>query len=79
MELTWLTKALLWLLNRRPDIGNIDVHEITLTDLSPDLDYLTTEEVYQELSSHLSPQQIKELHVDHLRDCWDQPSDNQTA
>ena len=44
MELTWLTKALIWLLNKRPDIGNIDVHETVVPVLPLDQTGLDVDE-----------------------------------
>ena len=36
MELTRITKLLLWLLSKRPDIGNIGVRDATPTDYLQD-------------------------------------------
>ena len=72
MELTWLTKLLLWLLSKRPDIDNIGIHEADQTDYLQDLDY---DEIYGDLDEET----INQLQVDFLNDCFTKSDDSQTA
>ena len=72
MELTWVTKLLLWLLSKRPDIDNIGIHEADQTDYLQDLDY---DEIYGDLDEVT----INQLQVDFLNDCLTKSDDSQTA
>ena len=63
MELTWITKALLWCLSKRPDIGNLNVREPEPTDWAQDLDY-------EEMFADLSPEEQRLLQIDYFEDCW---------
>ena len=72
MELTRITKLLLWLLSKRPDIDNIGIHEADPMDYLQDLDY---DEIYGDLDQ----QTINQLHVDFLNDCLAKPNDSQSA
>ena len=77
MELTRITKLLLWLLSKRPDIGNIGVRDATPTDYLQDLDF-----DYDELYGDLTPEQQRALQLDYLQSCLensisqDNPSEN---
>ena len=74
MELTRVTKLLLWLLSKRPDIGNLSVRdpEPELTDWEQVLDF-------EELYADLTPQEKLALQSDFLHDCWTKSIDDQTA
>ena len=72
MELTRLTKLLLWLLSKRPDIDNIGIHEADQTDYLQDLDY---DEIYGDLDEET----INQLQVDFLNDCFTKSDDSQAA
>jgi hypothetical protein len=88
MELSWVTKALLWALSKRSDIGQINLHE---ADEQPEMVALTPEE-YSRLVSALGFEfESDELNGDggtaalglafdreHLQDCFDAPSANPT-
>jgi hypothetical protein len=69
MELTRVTKLLLWLLSKRPDIANIGVHEADPTDYLQDLD---DDELYGDLDQAT----IQKLHVDFLNDCLTKSDDS---
>ena len=74
MELTRITKLLLWLLSKRPDIGELNVRdpELEPTDWEQALDY-------EELYADLTPQEKLALQVDYLNDCITKSIDDQTA
>ena len=74
MELTRITKLLLWLLSKRPDIGNIGVRDATPTDYLQDLDF-----DYDELYGDLTPEQQRALQVDYLSDCFFASIDDSTS
>ena len=74
MELTRVTKLLLWLLSKRPDIGNIGVRDATPTDYLQDLDF-----DYDELYGDLTPDEQRALQVDYLSDCWLKSLDDSAA
>ena len=65
MELTRITKLLLWLLNKRPDIGELTVRDQPTTDYSLDLN---------EILLDLTPEERLTLQIDLLNDCFDAPS-----
>ena len=74
MELTRVTKLLLWLLSKRPDIGELRVRDPEPTDylLDPDL---TIDELYADLT----PDEQRALQVDYLSDCWLKSLDDSAA
>ena len=74
MELTRITKLLLWLLSKRPDIGQSHVRdrEPEPTDWEQVLDF-------EELYADLTPQEKLALQVDYLNDCITKSIDDQTA
>ena len=72
MELTRITKLLLWLLSKRPDIGELNVREPEPTDWEQVLDF-------EELYADLTPQEKLALQVDYLNDCIAKSIDDQTA
>ena len=74
MELTWITKALLWCLSKRPDIGDLSVRdpEPVQADWEQVLDF-------EELYADLTPQEKLALQVDYLNDCITKSIDDQTA
>ena len=74
MELTRITKLLLWLLSKRPDIGELSVHdpELEQTDWEQALDF-------EELYADLTPQQKFALQVDYLNDCITKSIDDTAA
>ena len=74
MELTRITKLLLWLLSKRPDIDNIGVREADPMDYSLDPD-LTIDELYADLT----PDEQRLLQIDYLSDCWVKSIDDKTA
>ena len=65
MELTRITKLLLWLLSKRPDIGDLTVRdpESEPTDWEQVLDI-------EELYADLSPEEQRLLQIDYFEDCW---------
>ena len=67
MELTRITKLLLWLLSKRPDIGDLNVRdpEPEPTDWEQVLDF-------EELYADLTPQEKLALQIDYLDSCLDQ-------
>jgi|32_taG_2_1085360.scaffolds.fasta_scaffold08586_5 hypothetical protein len=67
MELTRITKLLLWLLSKRPDIGAVGIHEATQTELLQDPEFtdFTYDELYGEYDTALELQCTR----DHLEDC----------
>ena len=73
MELTWLTKLLLWLLNKRPDICNIDVHETVFPILPLDQTGLDVDEY---LNLPFTPE-LHALHADYLNELFDASSDSE--
>ena len=72
MELTRVTKLLLWLLSKRPDIGNLSVREPEPTDWEQVLDF-------EELYADLTPQEKLALQVDYLNDCITKSIDEGSA
>ena len=73
MELTWLTKVLIWLLNKRPDVGNIDVHESIVPVLPRDHTGLDVDDY---LSLPFTPE-LHALHADYLNELFDASSDSE--
>ena len=72
MELTRITKLLLWLLSKRPDIGELNVREPEPADWELALDF-------EELYADLTPQEKLALQVDYLNDCITKSIDDKTA
>ena len=74
MELTRITKILLWLLSKSPDIGDLTVRdsEPEPTDWEQVLDF-------EELYADLTPQEKLALQVDYLNDCITKSIDDTTA
>lgn len=74
MELTPITKLLLWLLSLRPDIGNLSVQDSQTTDSLSDLEY---DELY---GDDLDPELIRLFDTDHLNNCWElEPFDSKSS
>ena len=74
MELTRITKLLLWLLSKRPDIDNIGVREADPMDYSLDPD-LTIDELYADLT----PDEQRLLQIEYFEDCLHRTIDDSTA
>jgi len=72
MELTRITKLLLWLLSKRPDIDNIGVQESETTDYLWDLEP-------DELYADLTPDEQRLLQIDFLSDCFIKSVDDTAA
>ena len=72
MELTRVTKLLLWLLSKRPDIDNIGVQESETTDYLWDLEP-------DELYADLTPDEQRHLQIDFLSDCFLKSIDDTAA
>ena len=74
MELTRITKLLLWLLSKRPDIGDMTVRdpEPEPTDWEQVLDY-------DEMFADLSPEEQRLLQIDYFEDCWTKSFNDKTA
>lgn len=72
MELTRITKLLLWLLSKRPDIDNIGVQESETTDYLWDLEP-------DELYADLTPDEQRLLQIEYFEDCLHRTIDDQTA
>ena len=62
MELTRVTKLLLWLLSKRPDIGEMNVREAEQLDWEQALEF-------EELYADLSPEEQQLLQIDYLQSC----------
>ena len=74
MELTRVTKLLLWLLSKRPDIDNIGVREADPMDYSLDPD-LTIDELYADLT----PDEQRLLQIEYFEDCLHRTIDDSAA
>jgi hypothetical protein len=73
-ELTPITKLLLWMLSKRPDIGNLSVQDSLTTDYWLDLE---PDELY---ANDLDPELVRLFDTDHLDSCWElKPFDKGTA
>ena len=71
MELTRITKLLLWLLSKRPEIDNIGVRDATPADCLQDLDFGYEEDFdYDELYGDLTREEQRALQTDFLNDCF---------
>jgi hypothetical protein len=66
MELTRITKLLLWLLSKRPDVGNLSVRELEMTDYLLDLEEYSPDEI-ADLTD--DPTLYIEFERDHLESC----------
>ena len=80
MELTRITKLLLWLLSKRPDIDNIGVREADAMDYlqDPELDYSQDQQL-AELYAELSPDEQRLLQIEYFEDCLHRSIDDSTA
>lgn len=86
MELSWLTKVLLWALSKRSDIGQIRLHEsdeetiaIPLEEYSELISALGFEFESDELTNDGDTSAIGlQFDRDHLQDCFDAPSADQS-
>ena len=74
MELSRITKLLLWLLSKRPDIDNIGVREADPMDYSLDPD-LTIDELYADLT----PDEQRLLQIEYFEDCLHRTIDDSAA
>lgn len=74
MELTRITKLLLWLLAKRPDIGELDILEPEMTDYLPDHDI-----DIQALLSELTPDERRLVEIDILTNAYTKSIDDPTA
>ena len=74
MELTRITKILLWLLSKRPDIG-----ELAVRDSEPEPTEWEQVLDFEELYADLTPQEKQALQSDFLNDCWTKSIDDKTA
>ena len=74
MELTRVTKLLLWLLSKRPDIGELRVRDPEPTDYTLDPD-LTIDELYADLT----PDEQRALQIDYFEDCFHKSIDDTAA
>ena len=87
MELTRITKLLLFLLSKRPDIGELRVRDPEPADYSQDHDetiYAVCDPDYidvniEELYAELSPDEQRALQVDYLRDCFGKSLDDSAS
>ena len=80
MELTRITKLLLWLLSKRPDIDNIGVREADPMDYlqDPELDYSQDQQL-AELYAELSPDEQRLLQIEYFEDCLHRTIDDSAA
>ena len=72
MELTRVTKLLLWLLSKRPDIGEMNVREAEQMDWEQALEL-------EELYADLSPEEQRLLQIDYFNDCFTKSIDDAAA
>jgi hypothetical protein len=75
MELTRITKLLLWLLARRPDIGELDVLEPEMMDYLPDHDNIDIQALFAELT----PDERRLVEIDILNNAYTKSIDDPTA
>jgi hypothetical protein len=75
MELTPITKLLLWLLAKRPDIGELDVLESEMTDYLPDHDNIDIQALFAELT----PDERRLVEIDILTNAYAKSIDDPTA
>ena len=67
MELTRVTKLLLWLLSKRPDVGNLSVRESETMDFLLDLDEFSPDEIQDIIDD---PELYDDLEREHLESCF---------
>ena len=67
MELTRVTKLLLWLLSKRPDVGNLSVRESETMDFLLDLDEFSPDEIQDIIDD---PELYEDLEREHLESCF---------
>ena len=79
MELSPVTKLLLWLLSKRPEIGNLSVQDLTPMDYLLDPEQPEDNEQLLALCTELSPDQIREFTLSHLNDCYNAPSSGENG
>jgi len=87
MELSWITKALLWLLSKRNDIGQINLHEpeeetivLSLEEYSELVSALGFDLESDELTGDGDTAAIGlAFDRDHLEDCFHAPSSDQSV
>lgn len=87
MELSWITKALLWLLSKRNDIGQINLHEpeeetivLSLEEYSELISALGFDLESDELTGDGDTAAIGlAFDRDHLEDCFHAPSSDQSV
>ena len=75
MELTRVTKLLLWLLNNRPDIGTIETLEAEQMDFSQDHEEVDLNQIF----SDLTPYERRLVQIDILEHSLRQSDDGSTA
>ena len=75
MELTPITKLLLWLLSNRPDIGTLETLEAEQMDFSQDLEEVDLNQIF----SDLTPYERRLVQIDILEHSLRQSDDGSTA
>jgi len=75
MELTPITKLLLWLLSNRPDIGTLETLEAEQMDFSQDPEEVDLNQIF----SDLTPYERRLVQIDILEHSLRQPDDGSTA
>ena len=75
MELTPITKLLLWLLSNRPDIGTLETLEAEQMDFSQDLEEVDLNQIF----SDLTPYERRLVQIDILEHSLRQSDDGWTA
>ena len=75
MELTPITKLLLWLLSNRPDIGKLETLEAEQMDFSQDPEEVDLNQIF----SDLTPYERRLVQIDILEHSLRQSDDGSTA
>ena len=75
MELTPITKLLLWLLSNRPDIGKLETLEAEPMDFSQDPEEVDLNQIF----SDLTPYERRLVQIDILEHSLRQSDDGSTA
>lgn len=75
MELTPITKLLLWLLSNRPDIGTLETLEAEQMDFSQDPEEVDLNQIF----SDLTPYERRLVQIDILEHSLRQSDDGWTA
>ena len=75
MELTPITKLLLWLLSNRPDIGKLETLEAEQMDFSQDPEEVDLNQIFSELT----PYERRLVQIDILEHSLRQSDDGSTA